>query len=336
MKPENVLNILEQAILFDEKDLETKCWQVIEWRTSKVVSSENFVNIKQTTLASLLKRNRLDVTEVQLFQTVLKWIDHQCSQKGLELTTENRRSVIGDAVYDLRFIAMNQGEFATHVSKSGLLIAEELVPIYEKINKLDAPLLKWKLPKREIETFTASNERIRISRFPRQSQKVCSTHWQYGPNQSNDFVFGGHYKEMPQTERDYLSFSVDQCALFVGVRFFAESEVPQYRQYNNTYCVKMSINGSSTEDMRLASYTPQKNVNGISGFDVMLKSPILVRKDEVVKMEAQISGPPSPFGRYGKSEVKVKGVTVRFYDSDICSTRTCVSQGQFHEIILSV
>ena len=130
MEPKNVLSILEQAIHFEEKDLETKCWQVIEWRASEVASSANFVNIKQTTLASLLKRNHLNVAEVSLFQSVLKWIDHQCSLKGLEPTTENRRSVIGEAIYDLRFIAMNQEVFAKHVSKSGLLTTQDLVPIY--------------------------------------------------------------------------------------------------------------------------------------------------------------------------------------------------------------
>ena len=59
MKPGNVLHVLEQAIHFDKKDLETKCWQAIEWRASEVFRSANFVNIKQTTLASLLKRNYL-------------------------------------------------------------------------------------------------------------------------------------------------------------------------------------------------------------------------------------------------------------------------------------
>ena len=35
MDPGNVLDILEQAIHFEEKDFETKCWQVIEWRTTE-------------------------------------------------------------------------------------------------------------------------------------------------------------------------------------------------------------------------------------------------------------------------------------------------------------
>ena len=327
MKPGNVLDILEQAIHFQESDLETKCWTVVEWHTSEIASSANFLNIKQTTLASLLKRNHLNVTEVRLFQAVLKWIDHQCSEKCLELTTENRRSVIGDAVYDLRFIAMNQEEFAKNVSTSRLLTAEELVPIYEKINKLEPPLLKWNLPERELGTFIASNTTVRISRFPHQSKNSCFGFWEY-THAGSSYLPG-------IAERDYLSFSVDQCALFLGVRLFADApNVGQaFRSTYNNYRVELKINDNITCNWE---GTPKKNENGITGFDVMLKSPILVRKNEVVKMDAGITGPPSAFGWRGKRVVKVQGITVKFTDSDICSKRTCVSRGQFHEIILSV
>ena len=212
MAPGNVLDILEQATHFGEKDLATKCWQIIEWRASEVTSWANFVKIKQTTLASLLKRNHLNVSEIDLFQAVLTWINYQCSQKDLPLTTKNRRSVIGDAVYDLRLTAMTQEEFAKHVSKSGLLTAEELVPIYETFSKLESPSLKWALPARK-QTWDPTNEMIRISRFASvfsDDNYSTSTLWQYNK---------AAYKHAMtlNDDKDYLSFSVDQCVLFLGV-----------------------------------------------------------------------------------------------------------------------
>ena len=342
MEPGNVLDILEQAIHFEEKDLEAKCWQVIEWRASEVANSANFINIKQATLASLLKRDRLNIPEVELFQAVLKWIDHQCSQKSLELTTENRRSVIGDAVYDLRFIAMNQEEFAKHVSKSGLLIAEELVPIYEKVNKLESPLLKWKLPERE-KTFKASNKIIRISRFSAFSKNESyPPSWQYSGQRA---PYGQSQPQVDSNNRDYLSFSVDQCALFLGVRLLAASKVRS--GCSNTYQVGLTVNGQSSQSANfgtntmesVTTYVPDTKEHGIPGFDVMLKSPILVKENEVVTINAGIVGPPSHFGWRGKPIVKGRRITVKFLDSsdsDACNARTCVSQGQFHQIILSV
>jgi hypothetical protein len=44
--------------------------------------------------------------------------DFKCSEKDIEATRENRRSVIGDAIYDLRFLAMNEKEFAQNVATS--------------------------------------------------------------------------------------------------------------------------------------------------------------------------------------------------------------------------
>jgi hypothetical protein len=49
---------------------------------------------------------------------VLKWSNFQCSKRDIEATRENRRSVIGDAIYDLRFLAMNEKEFAQNVATS--------------------------------------------------------------------------------------------------------------------------------------------------------------------------------------------------------------------------
>jgi hypothetical protein len=340
-EPGNVLVILEQAIHFEEKDLEAKCWQVIEWRTSEVVNSANFINIKQTTLASLLKRNNLTIPELDLFQAVLKWTNHQCSQKSLELTTENRRSVIGEAVYDLRFIAINQEEFAKHVSKSGLLIAEELVPIYEKFNKVESPLLKWELPERE-KPFKATNKKIRISRFSAFSENEWSTSWQYFATSVDEDGSPGPPIASQQNYRDYLSFSVDQHALFLGVRLFAASKVDHnYKHRESTYMVDLTVNGVSANPRTstwasFTIYKPDTKQQNIPGFDVMLKSPILVRENEVVRMDAGIYGPRSHFGWRGQTTVKVRRTTVTFLDSDACNARTCVSQGQFHQIILSV
>ena len=148
IKSENVMSILEQATHFYEQKLEMSCWTFIESNTEDVVSSKDFNNISQKTLASLLKRDDLSILEVELFRAVLKWSDVQCSKKDIAATSENKRSVIGDAIYDLRFLAMNEREFAHNVATSGLLTAGEMLPIYNKYNGIDSPHLKWKMSER--------------------------------------------------------------------------------------------------------------------------------------------------------------------------------------------
>ena len=278
----------------------------------------NFNNISRTTLASLLKRNHLVTSEVELFQAVLKWIDFQCAQKGFHLTIENRRWVIGEAIYDLRFLAMSQEEFAKHVSKSGLLSSEELVPIYEKLNNLESPSLKWKLPERE-RTLNATKEKIRISRFSKDDYYlVC------GDPRENRYA--KETRRKTNSFLDSLSFSVDQYALFLGVQLFWNSS-------ENISHIRLLINDKYIQNSPIIPI----NEDSISYVDVFFKFPILIKKDEMVKMalENDQALPGSHLGWRGKPTATVNGLTVTFFDVS-SSERTCVSKGQFHQIILSV
>ena len=107
----NVLDVLEQAMRYDEKELEKQCRQFIQSNTGKVVATDGFNKVSQSTIAKLLMQDRLSLPEVKLFQAVLKWIDFQCSIKNLKRTGENRRSIIGKAIYAFRFFSMSHAEF---------------------------------------------------------------------------------------------------------------------------------------------------------------------------------------------------------------------------------
>ena len=59
LQPDNAVTVLEQAMHFDEKELEKKCWEVVESQAGKVVSSEAFCHISQGTLIKILKLDKL-------------------------------------------------------------------------------------------------------------------------------------------------------------------------------------------------------------------------------------------------------------------------------------
>ncbi len=92
MQPDKVLELLEEAIYFDEKELKKKCWEVIDVQT----------------LINLLKRDTLHIAEVDLFKAVLKWSESQCSKNGVQATDRDRRAVLNNAVYEIRFLLMSQ------------------------------------------------------------------------------------------------------------------------------------------------------------------------------------------------------------------------------------
>ena len=72
LNPENVLDVLEQATRFDEKELEKRCWKIIVSNAGEVVASDSFNNISQTTLAKLLKRDHLKYTRSRTVSSCFK------------------------------------------------------------------------------------------------------------------------------------------------------------------------------------------------------------------------------------------------------------------------
>ena len=72
IKPDNVFVVLEQAIQFDEKDLEEKSWDIVSKKTQECLNLKAFCDIGLHTLNALLKKERLVVTNVELFKAVLK------------------------------------------------------------------------------------------------------------------------------------------------------------------------------------------------------------------------------------------------------------------------
>jgi hypothetical protein len=299
LNSENVLDVLMQAIRFDEKELEKRCWKIIQSRTGKVVASDSFNKISQTTLAKLLKRDKINIPEVELFQAVLKWIDFQCSRNNLGQTGENRRSIIGEAIYGFRFLSMSHAQFVEHVSKSGLLTAEEMIPIHGKFLGFDSPALKWKLPSRK--------HIVRVSRFPRKPSEL-RTPW-------------NHYLKPP----DRLRISVNKEVSLLGVRLFGDQNESKYQV---TFEVKeIKVTGT---------YTTARNEDDVPGFDVMLNEPVILKQNEVVTVSATIKGPESPFGGHGLSSVTLEWVSVTFSDAPYPNNGNSTNSGQFHEIILDI
>ncbi len=100
---ENVFTLLKQAVRFVEEELVKKCWDLIDLRTADVVASDAFVDVDKATLAELVKRESLSVEEVDLFKAVLKWSEAECSRKEIEANPKNKRSAMGNTIYQIRF-----------------------------------------------------------------------------------------------------------------------------------------------------------------------------------------------------------------------------------------
>ena len=299
IKPGNVFAVLEQAIQFDEKELEKKSWDIVSKKTQECLNSEAFCDIGLHTLNALLRKETLAVTEVELFKAVLKWTDSECARQGINIEEDKtaRRRILGDNHYKIYFLEMSQEDFAKHVSPTEILTDKEVICLFQKRNGLDVVDLKWKKQRRSAPV-------VSFSRFD--PGNVIANRWGY------------------TGKSDALTLTVNKAVLFHGVRLFGDTGGSQYE-------VEFTIK----DNIVTGTYTSQQN-DGVWSYDVMLSNPISLQPNEEFSIIATIKGPKSCYGRHnGKQSVKVDDIVVTFKNSDLSSNGTTQGGGQFFTIFLS-
>ncbi|XP_074599560.1 BTB/POZ domain-containing protein 6-B-like [Brevipalpus obovatus] len=120
LSSENVLLVLSQAILFDEKYLVERCWSKIEENITDVIEASTFESTDYNTLVLLLERNGLALKEIDLFKAVIRWAEAECKRRDIPNTPNNLRLALGDALYLIRFPTMSGQDFL-EVCSLGLL-----------------------------------------------------------------------------------------------------------------------------------------------------------------------------------------------------------------------
>ena len=272
---ENVFILLQQAIQFDENKLEEKCWDLIDLKTSETVASDGFCDIYQATLVELLKREPLNVEEVDLFKAVLKWSEAECSRKGIEANAKNKRAAMGNAIYQIRFASMTFQDLAQNVSQSGILTLEEMLLFYGKLNGAEKTSEVWNMS----ETRTKEDILIRCGIFDNNGMLVI---------QMGTWV-------------DALGISFSKPVKFYGVRLLGSKQ----KEYN----VKLEVSSRIIEK----KFHSKRDNRGISeGFDVMLPVPIKVQANVPIHLKATITGYHCYWGSRVRNSVEINGITINF------------------------
>ena len=299
IKPENVFAVLEQAVHFDEKELEEKSWNIVSKKTQECLNTEAFCDIGLHTLNALLKKERLAVTEVELFKAVLKWTDSECARQGINIDEDKtaRRRVLGDSVYEIRFLAMSQEDIVKYVSPTEVLTDREMIRIFQKLYGLHIADLEW------MEGRKRYGSVVSFSRFD--PGNVAGDGWCYN------------------VESDALTLTVNKAVLFHGVRLFGNSRGSQYE-------VKFTVKDETVT----GTYTSQEN-DGVWSYDVMLSNSIPLLPNEEFTIIAAIKGESSYSGKNGKQSVKVGNIVVTFERSGFSKNGTSNTRGQFFQVFLS-
>ncbi|XP_015752976.1 PREDICTED: BTB/POZ domain-containing protein 6-like isoform X1 [Acropora digitifera] len=295
----NVFTILAHAQKFEDKELEDRCWKVIEMHTEEAVTSDDFVVAERSLVESVVKREKLNVKEVMLFKAVNRWAEKKIESQGIASDGNAKRGIIGEEILkEIRFPLMSQKEFARFVIDSNILNVQEVGDMIKHYSKvLTSPLPYLQSPRIGVLR--------RIGRF----KEYYSACWGYGGS------------------LDSLILSVDKDVRLCGVQHFG-CEGCEYTVY-------MEIK-DATSKLYLAktsgTYCSEKDLDHLYyGFDILFDSPVILESGKKYEISSMISGPDSWFGKKGQTSVNFEGINFTFSRSESQRGATNEKHGQFRQ-----
>ena len=301
LDPSNVFSILPSAQRYEEKILVDQCWKVIDEQTEAAVKSDGFATIERTLLEVVVKRDTVNIPEVELFKGVVEWANKQSEKRGIAADGQEIRRILGEKIVKaIRFPVMEQEEFASVVLDSELLTFAEVSNVIKCMNSVQCSPVVFPVTRRR-GTFP-----IRCYRF-----------------NSVKFGWSNEYGT------SCISFSVDRDVLFHGVYLFGSED--------KGYSVALSlISNEGLLGFTDGTFLSTPHTSGrYYGFDVMFKKPVLLKKSDTYCLECRISGPVSWFGTRGRLALRCAGVTFILKDPLFSADGTDTTRGQFNQFIFS-
>ena len=299
LQASNVFCILPHAQKFADKDLEDRCLEVIEKQTKKAVTSDEFVTVERSLVETVVKREVLNVKEVELFKAVDRWAREQSKRQGITPDGESKRRILGEEIVKaIRFPLMLEKEFASVVIDSDILTLKEVGDLIKHFNGVLTPSLPFiQAPRKDTSTV------YRCERF-----LSFNFGWGYGIKGLNP-----------------IKFSVNKPIMLHGVQHFGS----EGGNYTVSTEVKDATDGSSLVKQS-GSYASEKDKTcSYYCFSVLFDPPVCLVENKTYKLESLIKGPDSWYGTNGETSVECQGVVFTFSAVPNSISATSETRGQF-------
>ena len=307
----NVFSILPHAQRFEDKDLEDRCWEVIEKQTEEAVTSDEFVTVERSLVESVVKREVLNVKEVELFKAVDRWATKECERQGITPDGEAKKGILGEEIVKaIRFPLMSQTEFACVVIDSYILTFKEAGDLMKHYSNVSTSALPFMHIPRDLR-LQRCNRFLRFCKPP-----AVLIKWGYTSGNA-----------------DSVLFSVDNPIKLHGVQHFGS----EGGQYTVSTEVKDATQDSSVVKQSGTYASIKDKINNYYGFDVLFDRPVCLEANKQYTLVSLIKGPKSWYGLGGQTTVESRGVIVQFSfsPSNDIGNGTSVMEGQFPAFIFS-
>ncbi|KAI4833276.1 hypothetical protein KUCAC02_016186 [Chaenocephalus aceratus] len=235
-----------------------------------------------------------------VFEAALNWAEAECQRQDLSPTIENRRLVLGKAIYLIRIPTMVLEDFADGAAQSGVLTLNETNDIFLWFTAAKKPeLLFCSKPRKGLAPQ-------RCHRF--QSCAYRSNQWRY------------------RGRCDSIQFAVDKRVFIAGFGLYGSS------CGSAEYSAKIELKrqGVSMAQRNIKYFSDGSS----STFPVSFDYPVQIEPDTFYTASVVLDGNElSYFGQEGMTEVQCGKVTFQFQCSSDSTNGTGVQGGQIPELV---
>ena len=305
LKASNVFCILPHAQKFEDKDLEDRCWEVIEKQTEEAVTSDEFVTVERSVVESVVKREKLNVKEVELFKAVDRWVTKESERQGI--TLDEKRRILGEEIVNaIRFPLMSEKEFVSFAFDSHVLTFKEVGDMMKHYNGVLTSSLPFsQAPRSGFATHPGFRRCCRFMKFLLPGRE--SGPWNYSGRP------------------DSINFTVDKPIKLYGVQHFGSEGV----EYTVATEVKDTTDGSSLVKQHGVYTSVKDETESYYGFDEQFVRPVVLKESKVYTLMSLKTGPRSCYGEEGQTLVDSQGIQFIFSTSDGSNNGTTHRRGQF-------
>ena len=304
ISPENVCHILEAAHRISDTDIYDKCMAIVKENYTSSIKSKGFLSLSRDSLQNIVQLDGVLVKEEELYEHVIKWAEAECLRQKLEISSwENKRKVLGNVLFKVRFPLIDMTYFAKNVGVTELLTSEEKVDI----------LLYYASNKDVVVKYFQSTERIKTG-VPVQVCRFSSEFMEWGVGK------GGV---------DAISFQSSNDSLLHGILIYGCCSVRSCK-----YSVDIRLKDINNKELTKLTTT----VNTMSSqkiYEVKFDSALRLKAGATYTIEIEMVGNNTHRGNNGNGQVFYgNGKSVTFMAAPSSGNGTDVSHGQFPGLLL--
>ncbi|KAL3085700.1 hypothetical protein niasHS_009641 [Heterodera schachtii] len=134
---QNIFTAFLRARFFGEEAFACRCLDNINFNND--LTMQQFLKANNQLLCEILDNlPQKPSGEIAIWNAALRWSDEQCAKNGKECTGENRREMLGPALYKIRFPLISLNDFSNRIVPSDVLTKDEMLSVFMSYSRTAA------------------------------------------------------------------------------------------------------------------------------------------------------------------------------------------------------